>query len=292
MPGKVLNISCIILLSVSVLTTGCTKSEGPDQGSAKSAIIINHSNTKINLIPEEWISRARQNLHIAYSHTSHGSQLIDGMTGLVSFKGSLYNWNEEGMDNALELHDYAMAGDLGNPDRTSWADETREYLSSHTGINVVIWSWCGQVSGSSEEDINTYLDLMSSLENDFRSVKFVYMTGHLDGTGLNGILHIRNEQIRNYCKNNEKILYDFEDIESYNPDNEYYGDRSPDDGCNYDSDNDGTPDGNWAIEWQDLHTEGTDWYDCPSAHSQPLNANQKAYAAWWLWARIAGWDGK
>ncbi len=37
--------------------------------------------------------------------------------------------------------------------------------------------------------------------------------------------------------------------------------------------------------------EGTDWYSCSSAHSQPLNANRKAYAAWWLWARIAGWDG-
>jgi hypothetical protein len=27
-----------------------------------------------------------------------------------------------------------------------------------------------------------------------------------------------------------------------------------------------------------------------TSHSQPLNANQKAYAAWWLWARLAGWD--
>jgi hypothetical protein len=35
---------------------------------------------------------------------------------------------------------------------------------------------------------------------------------------------------------------------------------------------------------------GVDWYDCSSAHSEPLNANMKAYAAWWLWARLAGWD--
>jgi hypothetical protein len=32
------------------------------------------------------------------------------------------------------------------------------------------------------------------------------------------------------------------------------------------------------------------WYSCSSAHSQPLNANRKAYAAWWLWAVLAGWN--
>jgi len=30
-----------------------------------------------------------------------------------------------------------------------------------------------------------------------------------------------------------------------------------------------------------------DWYSCGAAHSQPLNANQKAYAAWSLWCKLA-----
>jgi len=101
----------------------------------------------------------------------------------------------------------------------------------------------------------------------------------------------RNEQIRSFCRRNGKILYDFADIESYNPDGVWFGDRNADDGCNYDTDGNGTLDGNWAVEWQNAHTRGVDWYDCTAAHTQPLNANQKAYAAWWLWARIAGWDG-
>jgi hypothetical protein len=29
-----------------------------------------------------------------------------------------------------------------------------------------------------------------------------------------------------------------------------------------------------------------------AAHTQPLNANLKAYAAWHLWARLAGWTGQ
>ena len=132
---------------------------------------------------------------------------------------------------------------------------------------------------------------MNQLESDFPNVKFVYMTGHLDGSGLTGNLHLRNEQIRNYCINNDKILFDFADIECYDPDGNYFGDKNPNDNCDYDSDGNGARDKNWATEWQNLHTEGEDWYQCSSAHSQALNANQKAYAAWWLWASLAGWDG-
>jgi hypothetical protein len=211
------------------------------------------------------------------------------MTGLVSFKGEIYSWNNGGPGGVLDLHDYAMTGDLGNPDRTSWAATTRTYLVANPDVNVIIWSWCGQVSTATEADITTYLGLMSALESDYPTVKFVYMTGHLDGTGLTGNLHLRNEQIRNYCKLNNKILYDFADIECYNPDGAYFGDKSPNDACDYDSDGNGSLDSNWAIQWQNSHTQGVDWYSCSSAHSQPLNANQKAYAAWWLWARLGGW---
>ena len=231
-------------------------------------------------------------IFIVYSHTSHGSQLTTGMSGLVSFKGTSFSWNNGGTDGALDLHDYAISGDLGNPDRTSWASGTRTYLASKPDVNVIIWSWCGEVSSASEADINTYLNFMNSLETDFPDVKFVYMTGHLDGTGLTGNLHLRNEQIRNHCKENKKILYDFEDIESYNPDGVYFGDKKPNDACNYDTNGDGTLDGNWATAWQNSHTEGADWFDCSAAHTQPVNANMKAYAAWWLWARLAGWNGE
>jgi hypothetical protein len=282
-----------ILLSLLILLVcaGCEKkNDDPDKSS--SGMIIDHTSTRLSSIPSEWITGAKNKLHIAYGHTSHGSQVTDGMTGLVAFKGQAFSWNNGGTGGALDLHDYAMNGDLGSPDRTSWASATRTYLSSNADVNVVMWSWCGQVSTASEADINTYLNLMGQLEKDFPGVRFVYMTGHLDGTGLTGNLHLRNEQIRKHCRDNNKILFDFADIESYNPDGVYFGDKKPDDACQYDSDNNGSLDKNWATEWQNAHVKGTDWYDCGSAHSQPLNANQKAYAAWWMFARMAGWSGK
>jgi hypothetical protein len=282
-----------VFLSVVIIAfmTGCSKENDPD-AVIGDGIIIDHLSTKIASVPSDWITSAKENLHIAFSHTSHGSQLTTGMSGLVSFKGTSYSWNNGGTDGALDLHDYAVNGDLGNPDRTSWAQGTRTYLAANPDVNVIIWAWCGEVSSASEADINTYLTLMNGLESDFPDVKFVYMTGHLDGTGLAGNLHLRNEQIRNYCKENKKILYDFEDIESYNPDGVYFGDKKPNDACAYDTNNDGTLDGNWAVAWQSTHTEGVDWFNCSAAHTQPVNANMKAYAAWWLWARLAGWNGE
>ena len=258
-------------------------------------IIIDHNSTRLGDIPATYIAQAKSTLHIAYEHTSHGSQIIDGMTGLFNWKGSAYAWNNGGLNGALDIHDNGITGgtDLGAPDFTAWAAATRNYLrnTANSNVNVVMWAWCGQLSTASESDVNTYLGLMNSLEADYPRVKFVYMTGHLDGTGTNGNLHRRNEQIRNYCRNNQKILYDFADIESYDPDNNYYLNRAANDNCDYDSNNDGSRDRNWAVTWQQSHPVNVDWYNCTSAHSQPLNANRKAYAAWWLWARLAGWNG-
>jgi hypothetical protein len=284
-----------------------------DSSSIPSDMIIDHRCVNLSSIPETAILQAKTKLHIAYGHTSHGSQITEGMTGLSEWKGNLYAWSENSTAGTLDLQDFygsfggSGAQDLGNPDYDLWATATRSYLEDHPEINVIIWSWCGEVGNASESIISTnYLAAMSKLETDFPSVKFVYMTGHLNGSGLTGNLHLRNEQIRNYCRDNNKTLFDFADIECYDPDGTYYGDKYPTDGCSYDASGDGetrvnnqtglpldgSGDKNWAKDWQDSHTVNVNWYQCGSAHSQPLNANQKAYAAWWLWARLAGWSGE
>ena len=288
MNKHILILSFSLMISLIMVLNSCETSTEPED--KEETVILNHTKTTLSLLSSQDIENAKSKLHIAYGHTSHGSQIVTGMEGLVSFKGELYSFNEGGTEGSLDLRDKPVSGasDLGNPDRTAWATATRNYLENNPDINVIIWSWCGQVSTATEEDIDTYLTLMAELEADYPEVKFVYMTGHLDGTGEEGNLHLRNEQIRQYCKENKKLLYDFADIESFAPgSNTNYMVLNANDGCYYDSDGDGSQDANWAIDWQNSHTEDEDWYDCSSAHSQPLNANLKAYAAWYLWVSIA-----
>ncbi|MGC9779783.1 MAG: hypothetical protein HZR80_11115 [Candidatus Heimdallarchaeota archaeon] len=183
-------------------------------------LVVNQ--VRFNIIPDSAIINAKNTLHIAYGHTSHGSQIITGMNDLPVYKESLggteglYDWNEGGIDGALDIDDYFVSGDLGNPDISSWTERTEEYLnnSANSDVNVVMWSWCGQVSTATEADIDLYLSLMTALEELYPDVYFIYMTEHTDGTGLDGNLHIRNNQIRAYCEANYKILFDFADLES------------------------------------------------------------------------------
>jgi hypothetical protein len=272
------------------LACGTEESVGPESASP-GLIVADHSIARLNAVPQGAIESAKTKLHIAYGHTSHGSQLVTGMSGLASWKGSLYGFAAGGADGALDLRDtpFSGASDLGNPDGSAWAAATRTYLDAHGEINVVLWSWCGQVSSATAATIDTYLSLMAALEHDYPAVTFVYMTGHLDGTGLTGNLHLRNEQIRQYCRMNGKVLYDFAAIESYDPDGVSFVNRGANDNCDYDSDGNGSLDRNWATDWQNAHPG--EWFNCSAAHSQPLNGNLKAYAAWWLWARLGGWQG-
>jgi len=283
-------IPCVLLAAI----LGCNQSDtiGPDGSRRTVALIADHAIPRVTAIPADAIETAKARLHIAYGHTSHGSQIVCGMSGLLDWKGSLYSFNNGGTAGALDLRDMPFTGasDLGNPDGTAWAAATRAYLTANPEVNVVVWSWCGQVSSATEADIETYLSLMNALEQDFPAVTFVYMTGHLDGTGLTGNLHRRNEQIRGYCQNSMKVLFDFADIESYNPDGAFFLDKGANDNCDYDSDANGSLDRNWAIDWQNAHPG--EWYSCSAAHSQPLNGNLKASAAWWLWARLGGWSGR
>ena len=262
---------------------------------AQEAVIIDHNCADISKIPDTWILEAKGSLRIGYGHTSHGSQLVTGIDAYRGDQGSIYyySYSSWGLETSKFLNDYwgneGGANDLGHNGNLEWRDATVCMLNlANNDRNVVIWSWCGGVSDNTQAGIKTYLDAMSALEYQYPDVTFVYMTGHLDGSGVDGNLNKRNNQIRDYCEENNKFLFDFADIESYDPDGNYYLNKGADDSCLYNG-------GNWAEEWLAANPISAlaDWvYQCGScAHSQRLNCVLKGGAFWWLMARIAGWEG-
>lgn len=271
-----------------------------------TTIMVDHHATKLTDIPSSWINQAKQVLKIAYGGVSHASQISFGMAGLVTWAhgGPLYEFNTGGTGGALDFRAYiGNFGGLGIANslefdvnsvtnRTAWYQATIAYLAAHPDTNVVWWMWCYGINDT-QASMDLYLSQMELLEAAYPQVKFVYATGRTRAAGYfqnQTQDEVMNAYIRAYCVSHGKILYDFNDIEKYDPDGAYYGDKDVDENCDYDANGDRVKESNWAIAWQAAHPG--EWYSCQSPHSQPLNANIKAFAAWHMIARLAGWDGR
>jgi hypothetical protein len=269
----------------------------------QTAIVVNHHCTNPDSIPPAFLDSVRARYRIGYSHTSHGSQLITGWEALRAYPGGKFNFTatSSGLNRGVFLNDYwpssAGGADLGASGDLTWHNATRTMLNLATNDrNVVIWSWCGGVSSNTNAGIDAYLTAMDTLERQYPAVRFIYMTGHLDGSGTTGTLHLMNERIRQYCTSHGKLLFDFADIESFYPgSSQSVMALAADDNCDYDSDGNGSRDKNWASSWVTanpstrLTTLATGCGSC--AHSQQLNCVLKGTAFWWLLARMAGWSG-
>jgi hypothetical protein len=265
---------------------GCSGTSCDSAPSPTGAIIIDHTTTNINNIPLSCINKAKANLRIAYSHASHGSQLVVGMQTLADYSSNYdlmtgWSWSESSWNtNKLYLREYQGWEDTNNMfpgisdldysyahvsdvshTLNDWSSLTREYLDGNSGggrgsnINVMMWSWCGTGDGNSyyidSSRVQTqYLNEMQSLMEDYPGVKFVLMTIHSPPSYSSE----QNEVIRSWCESNpDCILFDFADIEEYSPQGTYYGDKEVRASLRYDCSS-GSQACNWATEYLNSNT--------------------------------------
>ncbi len=242
-----------------------------------STLIINHNNTYVSSIPNEWIDKVKSKIKLHYAHTSHGSQLTKGLEILRNrysrLSYTLDYYRLPNSSNLCILDGQSNGDDYITPDlywENGGDSYTKDTLNKYSSINVSMWAWCTQLNYYSESEVNNYLNKMNELEKAFPNVTFVYMTGNAQATGEEGYnRYLRNEQIRDYCKKNKKVLFDFADLDSW-----YNGEQAT-----Y------TYNGK-KIPKEHPHYNGDEW-----GHTTLSSCENKAKALWYLLARIEGWNG-
>jgi len=260
---------------------------GGDSTPPASGFIIDHTCTDLSQIPDEWLQQAGEQFRIHYAHTSHGEQVVVGLQRLSGWGAQRFFLRDNQANQSGKYRFYyafceVPSGQDGlrmmdgqqidycetyvTPD-LYWESEygmniTRSVLQDFD-VNVSLWAWCTQQDYYSEEETQTYLDRMAELEAEFPDVIFIYMTGNAQGEEWNRVE--RNNQVREYCRNNEKFLFDFADLDCW-----YNGQQHTVGG----------------IPMEHPHYHGDE-----AGHTTYESCENKARAFWWLMARLAGWEG-
>ena len=304
---KISYLAGLLCLCTAVLSS-CEKDD-PEIIAGSTTVIANETIAHEDIlrsIPEEYINAARNDLHIAYQHTSHGTHVSYGMFGLPDYKAGddtrFAITNNNPQDDKLDFRDNAMesyaeagvdASDLSR-NETAFIQASRNYLDDpdNSEINVVMWSWCN-IAGH-DVAVN-YIPGMQTLINEYPSVAFIFMTGHANKDANLGDGNPKNQAdlINNYCEENKFYCLDYYGIDTHDMAGNYWEDAG--------DDGNSSAGGNFYANWQNSHSVGDGYFENKylpgsvvtyGAHNtQHITANRKAYAMWYILATIAGWDG-
>ncbi len=277
---------CIIIsLLVPVSVTAGIATENHENEFTASAwpggLIIDHTCIDLDSIPADWIDASQDNIRIHYAHTSHGGQITTGLTRLEADNSTYSQVQGSG---TLPVEAGALCILDGNPPHAYITPDlywetiesvgiTQNTLDSNPTITVSLWSWCTQLNSYSDTQTQTYLNTMSALETANPGVTFVYMTCNAQTSGGDGYNRwTMNEMIRQYCIDNDKVLFDFADLDCWS--------NGVQNTYNYEHE---------SVTYQ-VPLEHEDFDGNEAGHTTYTSCEQKGRAFWWLVASLAGWN--
>lgn len=244
-------------------------------------LIIDHNCIDLNAIPGEWIDAAQDDVRIHYAHTSHGGQITTGLSRLEAANATFDSSIGSGV---LPTDAGALCMLDGNPPHSYITPDlywqgvparaiTQNTIDNNPTVTLSLWSWCTQLNSYDSAGTQEYLDAMSMLEAANPGVIFVYMTSNAQADGATGYNRwMNNQQVRQYCLDNDKILFDFADLDCYsNGDFNTY---------------------EYAVgeNTYNVPLEHTDFNGDEAGHTTFTSCEQKGKAFWWMVATLAGWD--
>lgn len=275
-----------LLGAMFILIASCGGSDpsGPGAEGGTDSYGIDHTCTDISLIPDTWIDSVKSDIRLHYAHTSHGEQLILGLEQIESddptFDAEVGYSELPQVSGALCIFDGQEGDTYITPDlfweTSEGMDMTRDVLDNNPSVSVCMWAWCTQLDYYDESQVQVYLDAMTTLVSEYPNVTFVYVTGNAQAEGGDGYnRYMRNTQIREYCENNNRFLFDFADLDCW-----WYN----------------TSTSQWeqnTYTWQEVQvpSEHPQFYGDEAGHTTYKSCEQKGSALWWLLAQIAGWTG-
>jgi hypothetical protein len=273
-------LSCVFVINQSSAQTFPARN---------APLIINHSDLEqFDQIPDEYIE-AVKDMVVVYTGGSHGRQIPCGLLDLektdskyaVAIEQEGLPPEGEGLRISRSLRtQYNSWKSSINYDDFWYDEEARENVrrtldyheNNGTHVDVIVYTWCWHLRTWSETQVDEYLSAFSEiLENEYPDTTFVYMTDTSDRCYENRWL--RHQQIREYVNNNNKVLFDFGELET------------------------------WSSSGVQRNSCGTypymddDWNgsylacEYGDGHINQAGTLMKAKAFWVLLAKLAGWEG-
>jgi len=232
-----------------------------------NAQIIDHRHANgIDDITNEQMQEVRDSLNILVGFLSHGGNILSGIEGIYDEYGA-----------GFELPNYTRIAEeviVENGSDPNWNSRLFRAALDTGAYNVAMLAWCGGIVKSDSVEIMRYINWYDSLDNEYPSIKFVYVTDYINVYKDSALQYDNQTLIRDYCIENNKPLYDFGAIDLHLPDgtlNDYvYPGATYPGYCT------------WESNWCNAHPEDCFYNGFCEHCGTGYSCTRKGYAFWHL----------